>query len=258
VGKRLLKRIDKSEGPNQLTVFNEDFPQSNWDDFRERDFGKSYADIKKNIFDGQSWICGYCEISIPKDNLTKQKIEHFHDKSDADEQHNWALDWDNIFGVCLGGSDKKSELYPLPYNLSCDSHKEYVKSQIGDDPSGVVLNPLSIPSNYSLFTFDKRTGHLEPDETACLACIITPNTHENTFELVSKTIEVFNLNCYRLIESRRAILLNYNQLFARYRKANDRDGARKLAERWFRDKTLSFHTTRRILLGSLAEAVINS
>ncbi len=253
-----MKRINKSDGPNHLTVFKDDSPLSNWNDFRDYDSGKSYNKIKKDVFIEQSWICGYCEISIPEDNPSKQRLEHFHDKSDVDELHNWALDWNNIFGVCLGGGDKKSDLYPLPENLSCDSHKEHVKSQIGDDPTGIVLNPLSIPNNFSLFTFNRKTGHLEPDEKACLECTITPNIHDNTFELVKKTIIVFNLNCDRLISSRLTILVNYNKLLASYRKANDRDGARKLAERWFRDKTLTFYTTRRILLGNQADVVINS
>jgi hypothetical protein len=39
---------------------------------------------------------------------------------------NWALDWNNIFGVCIGGDDSDKKLHPLPENLSCDSHKNHL------------------------------------------------------------------------------------------------------------------------------------
>jgi hypothetical protein len=51
------------------------------------------------------------------------------------------LDWNNVFGVCKGGSDQKK--YPTPENLSCDAHKNHILSSAQTE--GVYLNPLDIP-----------------------------------------------------------------------------------------------------------------
>ncbi|HFS8455773.1 TPA: hypothetical protein ACH2LP_001214, partial [Vibrio cholerae] len=64
-------------------------------------------------------------------------------KSVISSSRNVHLDWFNLIGVCLGGTDYKNrEKYELPENLSCDSHKAHIEelSSIADkDWNGKVL-----------------------------------------------------------------------------------------------------------------------
>ena len=171
---------------------------------------------------------------------------------------NWALDWQNIFGVCIGGSDSDKNHHSLPDNLSCDAYKDHLiaSGTLSKACEGFFLNPLQLPAFPCLFSFDKSSGKLIPNEKACEQWRAPANQYATSYELVEKTIEILNLNCPRLLDNRLAVLKAYNQQITKFRKAKDRRGFIKLAQRWFHTPWPSYFTTRRILLGSHAETYL--
>jgi uncharacterized protein (TIGR02646 family) len=245
-----LKKINKSLPPNNLTKYAQQYPENNWNDFYNT---PNYKEIKMLLFSEQGGLCAFCENEILETH--KQRIEHFHPKSDkANPNHNWALDWENVIGVCLGGSDVDKAVHPLPANLSCDAHKDYLitTKKLIENCEGYLLNSLHLPAFPCLFDFDKRTGELKPKENYA-GIEFENNQYRSTTELVIKTIEHLNLNCDRLNQQRLALLRQYNQEIAKARKNNDKSIFTKLAEHWFQKQWLPFFTTRRILLGTHAE-----
>jgi uncharacterized protein (TIGR02646 family) len=257
-----LKKINKSLPPNALTIYESQNSTNNWDnDFRNHNSGQDYKAIKQLLLQDQSGLCGYCEkkVSILQEN--KQRVEHFHSKSDVTNPiKNWALDWQNVFVVCLGGSgiDTDKSKHPLPFNLSCDSYKDHLiqKNKLPVANEGYVIDPLKVTANPCLFYFDKSTGALSANKDACLHFNYPQNKYPNTEALVEKTIEILNLNCQRLCDDRLEVLKSYNKEVTKARKMNDRQGLEKLATRWFNNKWPSYFTTRRILLGQHAEAYL--
>ena len=247
-----MKKVLKSSPPNVLTVFAHNYPTSLWDkgtnSFTNHD--NLYKILKKNIFSTQGEICAYCECKIVESH--KQRVEHINDKSNYNTStkwvHNLHLDWNNLVGVCLGGSSPKNTLYPTPQNLSCDSYKEYKNISYKE-----FLNPLDIQAFPNLFQLEKKTGKLKAHSQNCKLVTIPNNIYSSTEELVKKTINNLNLNCNRLMMDRYKIMVAYNKEIEKGRKAKDRDVFRKLAQKWFSQKFPSFFTTRRILLGKYAE-----
>ncbi|WP_181319275.1 retron Ec78 anti-phage system effector HNH endonuclease PtuB [Photobacterium kishitanii] len=244
-----MRKINKTqEDDNELIIFSHENPNASWEDFRHYNSGKDYDIIKEKIFINQSQLCAYCETSL--DNVTKnnKRIEHFRSKSDKNATHNIALDWNNIIGVCLGGTDNISKKdYELPTNLSCDSYKAYIedKESIKDkDWNGKILSPLTIPDAPLLFVFDKLTGKLFPDEENCKLINIENNIYSTTRELIERTINVFNLNCERLNKAR---LIIFRELQRRL-KSKNLLLIENFTKSWNRSYPLSFQTTRDIIL----------
>lgn len=226
-------------------------PNGTWENFKDYLGGVSYQSLKELIFQEQSGLCAYCEDSILHLDKSKRQIEHFHDKSDKDMSvKNWGLDWNNVFGVCKGGSDQKAQ-YRTPENLSCDAHKNHILSSAQTE--GVYLNPLDIPY-LALFSFDKATGFLIPNIEICKTLeSYKPNNYECFFNLVDATIKILNLNCDRLVQKRLLVLYEYNRLIARARMAKNIHIHQQLTQHWFQQKWPSFFTVRRCLLGLAAE-----
>jgi uncharacterized protein (TIGR02646 family) len=256
-----VKRVHKSPSCDILTVFSKRYPTAKWDkgvnnfyDYRQ---SKWYKRLKEEIFKEQGHLCAYCETRIENIYYYKQRIEHIHNKSDYDstnkESYNWHLDWNNVVGVCLGGSSPKSTLYPTPQNLSCDAYKERFKVKHTD-----ILNPLEIQAFSNLFKLEKKTGKLKANEEDCKLVTFPTNSYSTTEELVNMTIKKLNLNCDRLVMDRYEVMVAYNREIERARKVNDKKVFKKLAEKWFSQKFPSFFTTRRILLGSHAEKYLQS
>lgn len=255
-----MKRISKSKDGNPLQSFASLSPNANWDDFRNNHQGSDYRQLKAQIINDQGGLCAYCEKDISQLQPTGQRIEHFHSKSDtSDVTVNWALDWQNVFLVCIGGNDADQTKHPLPSNLSCDSHKDHLisKNKLDVACEGFYLNPLEIVEAPCLFDFDKPTGKLIPNQEACSQWQATSNRFSTTFELVENTIQVLNLNCQRLLDDRLEVLKAYNQQVSSARKRNDRDFKKHLVQRWFNHHWPSFFTTRRILLGREAELFLS-
>lgn len=247
-----MKKINKSLPPNDLTDYAQKYPTNDWDtDFRN---DPAYKTIKELIFQEQGYLCAFYENEINETH--KQRIEHFHPKSDkTNPNHNWALDWTNVIGVCLGGSDIDKSIHPLPANLSCDAYKDHliVKNKLPIACEGHLINPLELPFP-CLFDFNKRTGELIPKDNYA-GIEFEDNQYGSTAELIAKTIEHLNLNCDRLNKDRKAVFYEYERLLkkARADKRTPNDFLDKLTKHWFQKQWLPFFTTRRILLGNHAE-----
>jgi len=255
-----LKRINKSVPPNELTQFFNLNPNASWKSFRDSNNSHNYTAVKRLIFTDQGELCAYCERSLKKMLLHKKSIEHYHSKSDKSNPNlNWALDWNNVIGVCFGGTDSK-ESHSLPDNLSCDSHKAYLedKKDLSKQCEGNVLDPLDMVATPALFVFEKATGKLLVNLDACTQYSPRHNNFSTVAELVTNTIKVFNLNCDRLVEDRLKVFYSYLQRIKSARKNNDTEIHSKLASTWFRERWPSFFTTRRLLLERNAELYLST
>ncbi|NLY64944.1 MAG: TIGR02646 family protein [Alcaligenaceae bacterium] len=255
-----MKKINKSSSPADLTAFSTANEQASWDDFRQHNIGTAYLNTKNSLFADQGGLCAYCEKNVGNLSSHLQRIEHFHPKSDrSNPAKNWGLDWHNMLAVCTGGSNKTEAdhtIHPLPENLSCDAYKDHciTAKKLHVNCEGDLLNPIELNSTLCLFDFDKATGKLLPNYNVCLTVNFSgTNNFTDLSELLTKTIELLNLNCQRLCEDRLTILKQYNQEIAKARRINDKLIFQKLAEKWFSKKWPSFFTTRRILLGTHAE-----
>ena len=245
----------------RATVYAQLNPSNTWDDFRNNNQGDDYKQVKTLVFKEQGGLCAFCETKI--DETHKQRLEHYHPKSDkSNANHNWALDWQNVIGVCLGGSDVDKTKHPLPSNLSCDAYKDHLikKNKLPEACEGYLFNPLEIVTFPCLFNFDKRTGELKPKDN--YENIEIENNHYYTIsELVAKTIEYLNLNCDRLNQDRLVLLNEYNKQIKKARETNDKDIFKKLTKHWLEkreEKWLRYFTTRRILLEHHAENHLNA
>lgn len=245
-----MRTTNKRNGDptNELISFQNSNPTADWEDFRKYNSGNDYTIIKTKIFEDQSELCAYCEVNLKDAKPHNKRLEHFRSKSDRNATTNISLDWTNIIGVCLGGTDflSKNE-YELPINLSCDSHKAHFEEKnkiIDKDWNGKVLSPLDMPNAPLLFTFDKATGKLLANVTNCQLTTINNNKLPTTLELVNNTIKVFNLNCPRLNNAR---LVIFHEL-QRKLKSKDINLIRRLTISWNRTYPLPFQTTRDIIL----------
>lgn len=259
-----MKRINKSSPPNELTQFAGAQPQASWQDFRELNQSNDYKQLRASMLGEQGGLCVYCEKKIAGLSGHLQRVEHFHPKSDTNTPTlNWALDWQNVFAVCTGGSqadEMNSKQYPRPDNLSCDAYKgDLVRAnKLPESCEPYLLNPLLL-STHCLFDLDKSTGRLKVNAFACNDALYHGQNQFASFaDLVENTIEVLNLNCQRLCDERLLVLKQYNQEMAKARKANNENIFKQLTEKWFNKKWPSFFTTRRILLRAHAETYLQS
>lgn len=128
-----MKKINKAWSPNALTEFAANHPTAGWEDFRRADNGTAYQSLKSGILDDQGGLCAYCEQDLRSRPPNRQRLEHVHSKSDISQSGiNWALDWNNVVAVCMGGSsslDDDHTHHPLPRNLSCDAYKAHLEAQ---------------------------------------------------------------------------------------------------------------------------------
>ncbi len=257
-----MKRSNKSNPPNALTAYATRYPNNDWDnDLRNDQNGDTYKTIKQLVFSDQGYLCAYCESLISENMPDKQRVEHFHPKSDkSNPTKNWALDWNNIIGVCCGGEDVDRTKHALPANLSCDAYKNHsiTKNKLPTICEGHLINPLQMPAFPNLFVLDKRTGELKPNVENCAQVTFTDNQHETTTELIEKTIEYLNLNCDRLNQQRLAVFHQYERQVKKAKQLNDKNYYSKLASQWFQKQWPSYFTTRRILLGHHAETCLQN
>jgi uncharacterized protein (TIGR02646 family) len=260
-----LIRINKSIQENDLTNFSLKEPNSTWEDFRNLDQGAAYISIKKLIFEEQLELCAYCEASLQGCTENNKRVEHFNSKSGISPLNkNLHLDWFNLLGVCLGGSDLKSkEEYQLPQNLSCDSQKARIEEteKLKDKNwIGKVLFPLYLSADHKLFVFIRSTGELAPNIEYCANNNIPDNKFENTVILVEETIRIFNLNCDRLNKARLVIFYDFERYIKVAREKKDPNRIKFLVKKWSARSPKPFQTTRNFLLrdNPLTSKFINS
>lgn len=262
-----MKRVKKVDEPASLTCYRNAVPNGTWDDLGgDTKWGgqKVPLDCRKQAIEDQGGLCAYCEIVIRDNNPLKCRVEHFHPKSDVTlPLINWALSWQNMLGVCNGGSNPHVStpgfhLVPLKQNLSCDAHKDQ-QIQTGVLPlicEGWILNPLEVRSFPCLFKINKFDGHLEPDPIACQAAAPWPgNRHATVDELVQHTIDMLNLNCDRLKKSRLALIwdIERNKKGQRQQGFDAEQGMTNLVQHYFRQTWPGFFTVIRLCLGQSAE-----
>ena len=242
-----------------LTQYAQHNPTETWEAFKNVNAGADAKAVRNIIFSDQGGLCAYCETYVGDLPDHKQRVEHYHGKADvSNPAKNWALDWNNLIGVCIGGEDAQTQLHPLPENLSCDAHKNHLcnLNKLPVACEGYLINPLLLQANPNLLKFDKATGRLYADLNACAQVTLSPNQIGSTEGLINTTIQILNLNCQRLCDNRLEVLKSYNQEIKKARMANNSQIFSQLAQHWFQEVWPSFFTTRRILLGQHAEAYL--
>ena len=258
-----MKRVSKSAPPQTLVNYASAYPGATWDQMRDDNTNDGYTaarDCRIDAVRDQGGLCAYCESRISPDDPLHCGVEHFHSKADKGGNHNWSLDWQNMLAVCDGGSKRTQEdkaLYPLPENLSCDAHKDHMvnRGKLATKCEGFLLNPTNAPAFPNVFSFHKGTGCLSPNAECCEGVEIPGNAYESTTELISHTIEFLNLNCDRLVERRRRLVVNIdrNKKELRARNISPADMPGKLIQRYFSVKWPEFFTTLRCCLGATVE-----
>lgn len=252
-----MKRVRKSAEPPVLSQYRQIVPHASWDDMRSdvlHGGRQAYEDCREAALADQGNICAYCECSLSLDLPHHCRVEHVHSKKDTSGTHNWALDWQNMLGVCVGGS--RSDLQ-LPRNLSCDAYKDHMieKGKLPTACEGWILNPLQIQASPSLFDFEKATGRLIPNTSICSSFTIAGNKHATTAQIVQHTIDMLNLNCDRLIQERRNILFSINAEKEKKRKNNIPASLAlpEIAQHFLQKCWHKYFTTIRCCLGQAAE-----
>lgn len=267
-----MKKVSKSRPePEILSNFREENPKASWKRKKETkregsfkgDAGKGQREVYTQILANQRGLCAYCEINLTPDGVGKNdfRVEHFHPEGVVDD-HNYSLDWDNLLGVCHGGSEKdvadKQQRYThIPDNRRCDVPKGS-KNWVGE-----ILNPLiDIPVSPPLFRFvplgdgsmDDDAGKIEVDDIN-----YPPDLYPDLYEKAQKSISRLRLNAPQLRELRLAIMTQLReQLFILQQSGDSEDQAyEELAEQ---ELTLSndghwnpFFTCIRWILADKAE-----
>lgn len=252
-----MKHIEKSPvEPERLARYRQYHPRDTWDKFHKRD-RVGYHQLKEQLLRDQHGLCAYCEITIclsdTDEELDDFRVEHFHPKTGTERsRHNYHLDWQNLLGVCHGGSqpyvaEARYRYASRAEDRSCDVPKS--DKALTD----VILNPLKIPASARLFKYDSFTGAMEVDEETCPA------------ELVRKarrSLQELNLNCGRLKRLRRAVLeVLQEQVDSLLGEGMSLEDALALLAREMLDpgpngRYPAFFTCIRWFLGSAAEAFL--
>lgn len=77
-------------------------------------------------------------------------IEYFYFKRDISFNKNWVLDWNNLFGCCIGGIEFNKIIFFSLENLSCDKYKEIVLFKI-NNVEGYFINLIDMLVFFCLF-----------------------------------------------------------------------------------------------------------
>lgn len=282
-----MKRCNKLNEPPSLATYRNAQPNSTWEAMKDDPWHggqQAYHEIKQTLVQGQRGLCAYCELRITKGfseteldaSRPEQRVEHFHPKSDQNPNHNWALDWSNLWAVCHGGSqaplaglpaNASTYLEPLAINLSCDAHKDQqiTLGKLASDPKGYLLAPNDVVAFPQLFQF-APDGAPEACLENCATVVIPNNRYADTATLVSRTIEHLNLGCNRLNRNRSKVkgqLIKQIELLRKRAKGESPQNAMlKLARRIFSSDTNTlwpeYFTFLRWSLGKSAEEHLKS
>lgn len=266
-----MKRVYKGNEPVALTLYRAASPGSQWEEMKSNPHHggqQSYQDCRSTLVNQQGGICAYCEIDIRDNDPLQCRVEHFHPKSEVSHQHNLALDWQNMFAVCNGGSymhivSAGFYLNPMEQNLSCDAYKDKMiqTRKLAETCEGLILNPLQLTAFPVLFRLEKSTGRLLPDPDACAIYPVVPNNqHSTVYDLVQHTINMLNLNCERLIQARLRVIWDIERNKKKQREAgiDAQQGFLNLTQRYFHIQWREFFTTIRLCLGQSAEFYLHS
>lgn len=223
-----MKAIAKSDEPTSLTGYRAACAESTWEEMKndpQHGGQTAYREIKRQLVRDQRCLCVFCERPISTgmsdDEIESAKkdqaVEHFHPKSDLTRPPNWALCWETMWAVCLGGSDRPRDgephdpdryMPPLPENLSCDKFKDHQidAGKLPLSPEGWIACPEEMPASPILFQFASDAS-IEPHSVNAETFAFATNHLAGTRELLSETIRHLNLNCNRL-RRRRSLIKN--------------------------------------------------
>lgn len=182
-----MKHILKSNCPDGLSEYLLKNPDATWDNFVDEDH-KTHTIVQKTIKKDQLDICCYCEIDFnvaDKSHIKDFRVEHFYPKSKTllpDTQGNAHLTWSNLLGCCHGGTKRlyfedDERFIEDKRNRHCDA----VKGEL--DWTTIILNPLEIPSDAKIFTFESD-GKM----------IVSKQCPMQLKELAQNSIDKLNLN----------------------------------------------------------------
>ncbi len=251
-----MKRVYKRrEEPALLAEYRRKYPEETWEHFRRR-CRDGYRQVKRQILEDQHGLCAYCEISIKEADSAEQaddfRVEHFHPKADSCV-HNYHLDWNNLLGVCHGGSRPDVAEAEQRYSMygrdrSCDVPKG------SKELSEKILNPMRIPGRVRLFSYVEHTGKILVDRKTCPASLRIK---------AENTIRELNLNAPRLMRLRKAVIDKLDEEVAVFiGEGTELSNALDiLAERLVPDyegNHLAFFSVIRWYLGNAAERIISS
>ncbi|MFW2575659.1 retron system putative HNH endonuclease [Serratia nevei] len=248
-----MKTIAKGNEPLLLSVFRQRSPNGTWEKFRKNT--ERRHETQACIRAEQGNLCAYCEVDMKRapanmaeDSQSDFRVEHFHPKSDKTTSHNWALDWQNMLGCCHGGQ----------VSAVIDAHERYSADISCDGPKAdnnwdaLILNPLTIPPSPLLFSYERTTGSMSVNHTACAEANIQT-------EQANNTVVMLNLNAERLKKMRMNELTYIGQKIADYIKSglSPEDARLRIAQAMMRKNVNGdwprFFSAVRSYLGSAAE-----
>lgn len=174
-----MLKVNKTDEPDFLKEFKRKDTPKNWDDYNN---GIIKKEIKEHILIGeQNMYCPYCERVI--DDIDDSHIEHIMPK---DLYPNKFQDYDNLLVSC---NDK----------LSCGKIKD--NNYSNDFINPVIENPIDY------LEYDIKTGEIKPIH-------INGMLHDKA----KYTIEILNLNNYKLVQARKTFLEQIDYMIGESRK----------------------------------------
>lgn len=185
-----------------------------WRQFRDEQRA-AYQELCVELHHRQRGLCAFCEIGlITSVETDAREVEHWRPKSfDVPPSIRWTFGIDNLQLGCLGGSkrypaddvDLTGNPEPGP-NRSCGAQKGNENPALGI--AGVVpYRPEDIPESPAMFSVSDD-GSLRPADD-CAAHGLDPVR-------MWITIDYLGLNCTRLKNARRTILLALDQALLDY------------------------------------------
>ena len=162
---------------------------TDWDEFRSHDSGRSYKQLRDALAENQHGLCAYCEVGARE----HKQIEHVIPRSDPQQGKERELDVVNMVACCMGGTvpeaglndagDEGRHRKPRSHNVSCGQAK-------GNRNDEGFIDPRTLPAAPSLARV-RENGRLEADESACISAGFRSDH-------MTRTIEILNLNSERL------------------------------------------------------------
>jgi uncharacterized protein (TIGR02646 family) len=191
-----MKKVNKFSIPDELESYSNQNPKATWNEFKD-ECQDGYKIVQEHIKQDQGGLCCYCEIDFhdPRGIRDDFRIEHFHPKSD--ETTNWHLVWNNLFGCCLGGSQKHMHGERFIVDKR-HRHSDVLKGDNNWDDE--ILNPLDIPA-FPLIWEVSANGEMSVNVSNCKASDTDIIKAKNCLDE-----KKLNLNSPYLLDWRKAVI----------------------------------------------------
>lgn len=258
-----MKTCLKSEIPELLAHYQQNNPSAKWEQFKNN-CQDGLKKVQEQLREDQGNLCCYCEIDMKQGyGIGKNdfRVEHFHPKANKNNttDNNWALDWQNMLGCCLGGSERYvvADEQTRFIEKHQERHSDVLKSEsIWDEE---ILNPLDIPAFPILFKAHRADGSLSVVNENCQRANIDIRKAQNCLDA-----EKLNLNSVKLKELRKKVLDALNeQIGVQIRQGlSEEQIMTNLAKAYLRKDSngyySAFFTTIRSYFGKSAENYLTS